>query len=209
MNLIIVRHAETTENKKGKEGILHGHTHGKLSRNGKEQAKKLADRISQDKVDIIYCSDLNRAKETLRPYLTLHKIKVIYTKELREVNRGIFTGKKMSEYLSWKESETGKRWLNKFKRKSDEKVPGGESLGDLKKRVSRILERIIKKEKGKNILILTHGKVKTMMLIYLLKKEYGKYAKKYKIANTGISVITIKEDGNHRARLINNIRHLS
>jgi len=48
-----------------------------------------------------------------------------------------------------------------------------------------------------------------MMLIYLLKKEYGKYAKKYKIANTGISVITIKEDGNHRARLINNIRHLS
>lgn len=209
MNLILVRHAETTENKKGNEGVLHGHTQGKLSKNGKDQARKLANRLLKEKIDIVYCSDLNRAKETLKPYLKLHKIKVIYTKDLREVNRGIFTGKKMSEYIQWKESKEGKKWFSKFRRKSDEKIPGGESINDLKKRSERILKEIIKREKGKNVLIITHGKIKTIMLLCLLKKEYEKYSKKYAIANTGISLINIKEDGNHRARLINNLKHLS
>jgi len=205
MNLIIVRHAETTHNK---AGIFQGRF-GKLSKQGKQQAKKLAHRLLKEKINIIYCSDWHRAKETLKPYLKLSKLKVIYAEELREGSVGIFAGKKRSEYLQWKESDAGRRWFSKFKRKLDEKVPGGESFNDLKGRVSRILEKIIKKEKGKNVLIMTHGKLKTIMLLYLLKREYGKYVKKYNIANTGISIINIKDDGSHRARLINNIKHLS
>lgn len=207
MKLIIVRHAETTENRKEK-GKFHGNTHGKLSKNGKQQAKKLATRLSKEQIDIIYCSDLNRAKETLKPYLKLNKVPVIYTKELREGHMGVFTGKTKDEYLAWKESEAGKRWLSKFERKLDWALPGGESSNDLKKRASRVLEKIMKKEKGKNVLIMTHGKIKTMMLVYLLKKDYQKYKKKYTIANTGLSIIHIKDDGNHKARLINSTKHL-
>ena len=207
MRLIIVRHAETTENKKEK-GRFHGHTHGRLSKKGKQQAEKLATRLSKEKIDVVYCSDLNRAKETLKPYLQLHKIPVIYTRELREGHMGIFTGKTKEDYLTWKESEAGKKWLKRFGKDLHFAFPKGESSKALQERAAKIIEEVIKKEKGKNVLIMTHGKTKTMMLIYLLKKDYKKYKKKYTIANTGLSIVNIKEDGNHKARLINNTNHL-
>lgn len=204
MKLIIVRHAETTHNRakrfQGREG--------KLSKKGEEQAKKMAYRLLKENIDVAYCSDYLRAKQTLNFYLKLYKVKVVYTKDLREMSVGIFAGRKINEYFPWRESEAGKKWYNKFKTKMDEKMPGGESYNELKKRVAKVLKKIIKKEKDKNVLIMTHGKLKTMMLIYLLKKEHSKYAKKYKIENTGISVINIKDNGNHRARLINNTKHL-
>lgn len=207
MKLIIVRHAETTENRK-ERGRFHGHTHGKLSVLGKEQSRKLATRLSKEKIDVVYCSDLNRAKETLKPFLKKYKVKVIYTKELREGDMGIFTGKTKEDYLTWKENEPGKKWLRRFGKNLDFAIPKGESSKALQKRVAKVIEKIIKKEKSKNVLIMTHGKTKTMMLLYLLKKDYKKYKKKYTIANTGLSIVYIKDDGKHKARLINNTKHL-
>jgi phosphoserine phosphatase len=204
MRLIIVRHAETGHNKKGK---FQGRE-GNLSKEGEKQAKKMAHRLLKENIDAAYCSDYPRTKQTLKFFLELHKVKVTYTKDLREMSVGMFAGKKISEFFPWAESEVGKKWYGKFKTKMDDKMPGGESYNDLKKRVAKILEKIIKKEKGKNVLIITHGKIKTMMLVYLLKRDYLKYKNKYKIKNTGISVIHIKEDGNHRARLLNDVRHL-
>ncbi|MEK6847076.1 MAG: histidine phosphatase family protein, partial [Nanoarchaeota archaeon] len=184
------------------------HTHGKLSKKGREQARKLAHRLFREKIDVVYCSDLNRTKQTLMPYLKLHKVKVIYTKELREGHMGIFTGKTRDDYLAWKESESGKKWLAKFGKNLDWAFPKGESSKDLQKRAARIVEKIIKKERGKNVLIMTHAKTKIMMLMHLLNREYKTYRKKYNPPNTALSVIYIKDNGNHRARLINNLGHL-
>jgi len=204
MKLIIVRHAETTHNRaKMFQGSVE-----KLSRQGKRQAKKLARRLFKENIDVTYCSDYLRAKETLEPYLKLRKVKVVYTKDLREMDVGIFAGKKITEYFPWRESEAGKKWYSKFKTKMDEKMPGGESYNDLKKRAAKILKKIIKKEKDKNVLLVTHGKIKTMMLIFLLKKDYEKYAKKYNISNTGVSIIHVDDNGNHRARILNSVKHL-
>jgi probable phosphoglycerate mutase len=161
------------------------------------------------KIDIAYCSDLNRARDTLKPYLALNKIKVFYTKELREGNMGIFTGVKRSDYYKWRESEAGKKWYSSHDKKKDEKLPGGEGIKELTVRASRILNKIIKKEKGKNVLIMTHGKLKKIMLAYLLKRDHAKYSKKYDGSNTALSVIKIMDDGNHKARLINSVKHLS
>ncbi len=78
----------------------------------------------------------------------------------------------------------------------------------MKKKILLMKKKIIKKEKGRNVLIVTHAKLKKIMLACLLKRNYYSYSKKYKIANTGLSVINVKDNGNHRARLINSIRHL-
>ena len=121
----------------------------------------------------------------------------------------MFAGKKISEFFPWAESKEGKKWYGGFKTKLEEKMPGGESYNDLRNRVERICEKIIREEKGKNVFVMTHGKIKIMMLAYLLRKDYMKFKKKHKIENTAISVIHVKDDGNHRARLINNTRHLA
>ena len=63
MKLIIARHGETEENKKG---ILQGHLPGKLTELGIEQSKKLALRLKNEKIDAIYSSDLARASNTAK-----------------------------------------------------------------------------------------------------------------------------------------------
>jgi len=55
--LIFVRHGETEENK---AKIVQGQKHGKLSEEGLEQAKKVAERLKDEKIDFIYSSDLDR-----------------------------------------------------------------------------------------------------------------------------------------------------
>ena len=81
MRLLIARHGETIQNAKK---IIQGHTHGQLSILGKKQVKKLTKRLAKERIDIIYCSDLKRCKQTIKPLLKIKKVPIIYTKELRE-----------------------------------------------------------------------------------------------------------------------------
>ena len=48
MRLIVTRHGETVDNI---NGIIQGHTQGKLTENGKEQAKKLGERLKNEKIE--------------------------------------------------------------------------------------------------------------------------------------------------------------
>ena len=55
MYLILVRHAERETEKKAKH----------ITANGKKQAIALANRLGKMKIDVMYCSKLARAKETM------------------------------------------------------------------------------------------------------------------------------------------------
>ena len=96
MILIITRHGETIENK---QGIMQGHLPGTLSEHGIEQAKKLAERLKEEKIDFIYSSDLARAADTAKEIAKFHpNISINFTKELRERNLGELQGRKASEF---------------------------------------------------------------------------------------------------------------
>ena len=196
MKLFIIRHGETTFNKRN---IVQGHIDTSLSRTGKEQAKKISKKLLQQNIDIIYCSDLKRCKQTIEPFLKLKKsIPIHYTKELREMNFGIFEGKP---------GEKMKEWIKETRFSFSSKFPKGESNKDLEKRISSFLKKLIKKEKGKNILLSTHGLTKKALLTQLLNKTKKNYWKG-RIPNTALSIVNIKDDGNHRATLLNSTKHL-
>jgi len=59
MRLILVRHGETEENV---AKITQGHMPSKLTKQGIEQAKKLALRLKDEKIDKIFVSDLKRCR---------------------------------------------------------------------------------------------------------------------------------------------------
>ena len=61
MRIILTRHGETEENKKG---IMQGHMPGNLSVEGINQAKKLGLRLKDENVSAVYSSDLKRAVDT-------------------------------------------------------------------------------------------------------------------------------------------------
>jgi len=77
----LVRHGETEENLRG---IHQGHFGGNLSEFGIEQAGKLAERLKNEFFDVIYSSDLKRAKDTAKIISKFHKVELICDERLRE-----------------------------------------------------------------------------------------------------------------------------
>ena len=156
MKIIIVRHGETVGNNLG---ITQGQNHGKLSKLGLKQVEKLANYLKNEKIDSVYCSDLNRCKESIIPLLRIIKINVNYTPLLRERGKGTFEGKPSNELREWSKN-------------NPDKVPsGGESKEDVDKRAKKFLDDNLKDWKGKTVLIMTHGGTKGSLLNMLLVKN--------------------------------------
>lgn len=90
MKLIITRHGETEENR---AGILQGHLPGTLTDKGITQAKKLAQRLKDEKIDHIYSSDLARAADTAELIAEYHpNTPLDMIEELRERDAGELEG---------------------------------------------------------------------------------------------------------------------
>jgi 2,3-bisphosphoglycerate-dependent phosphoglycerate mutase len=125
MRLIITRHGETEENK---AGIMQGHLQGKLSEKGINQAKKVALRLKDEKIDFVFSSDLARASDTTKEIAKYHfHTPIEFVKDLRERNLGEFQGKKKSDfgwdakdykatYIQPKEGENKEQLYNRAKK---------------------------------------------------------------------------------------------
>jgi isoleucyl-tRNA synthetase len=118
-----------------------------LTKKGKEEVKKSASELKKEKIDLIFSSDLKRAKQTAEILAKELKAKVVFDKRLREYNVGIFNGKDPS--LSW-------QYIEEKKNPLFVKIPKGESLADIRKRMYSFLKDTERKFKGKKILIVSH-----------------------------------------------------
>jgi len=198
MKLILVRHGETPENKKG---ILQGHLNSSLSKEGIKQAKKLSLRLKNEKIDKIFVSDLKRTVQTAKELIKYHpNTEVIYEQMIRERDLGNLQGRSLKELIE----ESKKSGLSMFKFKPKR----GESHSDLKKRIKKFFRDLMKKESGKTILLVTHGGPIAHLLLYFLKLPFKKI-KECKSGHTGISIIEVDiNDGNHKINLINCTKHL-
>ncbi len=200
MNLIIVRHGETSWNREKK---LQGQKDIPMSKIGLKQAKVLAKKLSKIKIDVIYTSRLKRAIKTAEEIKRFHKnAKLIREKALNEMSWGIWEGLKM-EHIKKKYKELyEKREKDKF----NFRIPKGESPNILKNRLKRILNKIINHNKNKTVLIVGHGGVNRTILGILLKWSNKKILS-VRLQNASITILNIK---NSRARmyLFNSYHHL-
>lgn len=95
MKIILTRHGRTVEND---AGILQGHLPGTLNELGKEQARKVAERLAGEHIDRAYSSDLARAADTARTIMAHHPGATLeFTEELRESSLGEWQGKTKEE----------------------------------------------------------------------------------------------------------------
>lgn len=101
--LYLVRHGETVANK---AQILQGHQGGELNETGKAQAREVAEKMKNEKIDAFVASDLHRAIQTCEIIAAPHGVKredIITTPLLRERDWGSFTGKFIPdlEHAEW------------------------------------------------------------------------------------------------------------
>lgn len=101
--LYLVRHGETIANK---AQILQGHQGGELNETGKEQAREVAEKMKNEKIDVFVASDLHRAIQTCEIIAAPHGVgreDIVTTPLLRERDWGSFTGKFIPdlEHAEW------------------------------------------------------------------------------------------------------------
>jgi broad specificity phosphatase PhoE len=146
--LILIRHAQsdyTLENR------YCGFSDPPLNNIGRWQSKRMAAYLKNVSVNMVYSSDLRRAYETAKIVFKNGSIEKLT--DLREMNFGIFEGLKYEEIIE-KYPKRYKDWTdNPIK----VKIPEGETLESLSKRVREGLSLILSQHKDSEIALVTHG----------------------------------------------------
>ena len=146
--ILLVRHGETDWNS---ERRWQGHTDRPLNEVGREQARELAETLTDRAIDVVYSSDLVRAHETALIVAERLGLPVDVDAGLREVDVGDWSGRVHTEiqgldpdgYRRWQQG--GKGWA------------GGESYEEMGERVVAAVLRLAARHPGETVLIVTHG----------------------------------------------------
>src|SRR3989344_5063671 len=150
--IFLVRHGQDTDNA---AGILNGRRDTELTELGREQAKKVADKLRDNNVQIVYASPLKRAYETARIIATELGIDEVITDEhLIEREFGILTGKPVSDISKYTDKILPTNRVDYFL-----EVEGAEDFPALLLRGRKILNEIRQRYPDKNVLIVTHGDI--------------------------------------------------
>jgi broad specificity phosphatase PhoE len=152
LRLYITRHGETEWNT---EGRMQGWKNSNLTERGRMNAIALGNALKNVEFNKVYCSPLERTKVTTGLILGGRKVEIIYDDNLREMHLGELEGLTQDEIKGIYPEFQDHFWKSPHKY-----VPkSGESFYDVKERVSRTLEQIIRDNPEGNVLIVTHGVV--------------------------------------------------
>lgn len=145
MNIILVRHGQTDWNKKD---LLQGVTNIELNETGKEQAKETAKILEDVKIDLIYCSPLNRTLDTAKTINNKRNLEINVDNRLIERKFGDYEGTKGFLDL--------KKYWNLELNLSDNNV---EPMKAYIERVETFLKDLYIRygNTNKNILVVTHN----------------------------------------------------
>ncbi|MBI3231868.1 MAG: histidine phosphatase family protein [Candidatus Doudnabacteria bacterium] len=184
--IYIVRHGETHGNA---SGIVTGHFDSPLNVEGESQASILAEELRTIKFDMVFSSDLMRARRTAEIIALDRKLALNTTQLLRERNFGDWEGRPKEEVLQENQhlfeklktfSETEKRNF-KFNQ-------GYESEAQIYQRFMRFLREIAVAYLGKIVLVVCHGSMMRSLLMHLGFANYDELPPG-SITNTGYFIL--------------------
>lgn len=151
--ILAIRHGETAWNV---DTRIQGHLDIPLNETGRWQAQRLARALAaRDTLHAIYSSDLQRAHDTARAIADATGAPLATHSGLRERGFGVFEGKTYLEIEStW--PEDSERWR---KRDPHWAPQGGESLLQVRERITRTLHELATRHAGEQIVLVAHGGV--------------------------------------------------
>lgn len=118
-----------------------------LTPRGQKEVEAAAKSLQKKKIDLIFSSDILRARQTAEAVARATGAKVVFDKRLREYSVGKFNGKPPK--LVWD-------YLAKRENQVSVKLPQGERLVDVRKRMYGFLKSINGKYQRKNVVIVSH-----------------------------------------------------
>lgn len=186
MNIYLVRHGQTNANV---ESRFCGVTNVDLNAHGIQQAKNVAKKLKDFKIDSIYSSDLKRTQKTAEIINAFHDKEIQWNKKLREMNFGVF------ENLTFEEIENNQPDVRDLMLEQGHnfEFPEGESLGKVYKRANKIFDAIVEENNDQNILIVSHAVVIQSIIVKKIIDNIDKYWN-ITIDNCSLSTIVMDDD---------------
>jgi len=177
--VIAVRHGETAWNV---DTRLQGQLDIPLNDNGRDQARRAARALRDDAPDVIYTSDLSRARETAQTVAHLLGLPLTTDQGLRERCFGIWEGHTYAEVERGWPTES-ERWR---RREADFGPVQGETLQGFFDRVVATTTRLAAAHAGQSVLLVTHGGV--LDCLYRAASRIALNAPRtWELPNTGIN----------------------
>jgi 2,3-bisphosphoglycerate-dependent phosphoglycerate mutase len=186
-----IRHGITDWNHLGK---AQGITDIPLNEVGKQQAFALGIRLSsEEKWDILIASNLTRAIETAQIIGREMNLPMSHTEQrIREINLGKVEGTTEEDRLE--------KWGHNWRELDLDR----EQFEDVSKRGIEFLEDLAQTQKGKRILVVSHGALIGLTLQRLLPNQFQKTV----IDNASLTILTYDES-QWECPLYNCTKHLS
>lgn len=196
--LYIARHGETDYNLNGR---YQGHTELPLNATGRRQSEQLGARLAGLKLDVIYTSDLPRARETARAIA--HGRTVALDPRLREVNVGRVAGL-TDEEITRREPA----FREAFLRDPDgTPYPCGESAYDVQRRTLEVFDAICRRYPDVGVGVVTHGGLIKLIVAHVLGLSLPD---RHRTAFDNCGLTIIDWDGAHgRVLAMNDTGHLT
>ena len=169
MKITLVRHTEVDEEY---IGCYNGHNDIGLSEKGHTQAKELSKRLEHYDFDALLCSDLFRAKETIKHFSFAKDI--IYTEKLREKSWGRHEGLSFNEIVSQNEIEyiNFSQWIKDL---------DGEPYEEYIKGLDEFFTSYLPSLNKEHVLLVTHAGVIRCLISLVqnitLEEAFGKKVK--------------------------------
>jgi len=187
--LFLTRHGETEWNEKG---MMQGWGNSPLTELGIKQGEWLRDRIKDLPIDIIYSSPIGRAYETAKIVRGNRDINIILDDGLKEINMGKLEGLNQEEI----EKIDKENYFN-FWNVPSKYIPteGGEGFYEVMERSYNAISAIVEKEKGRNILVVTHTITLKAYLCKLENRDIDTLWDPPFIKQTSLTEINFTEEG--------------
>ncbi|WP_135554768.1 histidine phosphatase family protein [Paenibacillus cymbidii] len=158
--LYLTRHGETEWNVEGK---LQGHMDSRLTELGTQQAKWLRSSLKDIHFDAIYSSTSKRALHTAEILRDKQGMDIITCDNLMEINMGTWEGQKGTDIENTCLDEHKAFWNTPH---LYEPKNGGESFTEFQYRIIAAIKEIVSKQRGSNILIVTHAIALKVIMAY-------------------------------------------
>jgi probable phosphoglycerate mutase len=156
----------------------------RLSDSGHAQARRLADRLRRGRLDAVYTSPLERARQTAA-YLAPASMTI---DALTEVDYGAWTGRAFAELAG------DPHWQAWNTQRDTARPPGGESIAEAQARAGAALEAVRERHAEGRVAVVSHAEILKSVIGGILRLAAQSWAL-FDIAPASISVVALWAGG--------------
>jgi broad specificity phosphatase PhoE len=198
--VLMIRHGHAMSVEKGAPAYSHNPI--PLSRLGEEQAMRVAAALSTVQVDGIFSSDIVRARQTAEFCGRALGLEVVTDRSLRELALGEFEGMTLERvhashpaFIPWLEVVFRNRFPSAdFHHPADLRFPNGQSVLDVHDSSLAGVLRILETERGRTILLVSHGWVLQPLICHIVGADPQAYYR-FTLPTATVAMAEVEADG--------------